>query len=146
MYNGSRFTSGRNIPPLYLYIGIGLIALVAIWFVSSFFRAGIEGYFTLAAGILLILGNLRELIANPYPSRTNMALLNTMIGGGLVTYFLGRGGFPPFGGAWYVAAIALLVLAAPLMIGNTAVYSRYIGVARDGVDRARRAVGSLMVK
>jgi hypothetical protein len=146
MYNGSRFTSGRNIPPLYLYIGIGLIALVAIWFISSFFRAGIEGYFTLAAGILLILGNLRELIANPYPTRTNMALLNTMIGGGLVTYFLGRGGFPPIGGAWYIAAVALLVLAAPLMIGNTAVYSRYIGVARDGVDRARRAVSSLVVK
>lgn len=146
MYNRSRSINGRNIPPMYVYIGIGLVVLLGIWFISGFINAGVEGYFALAAGILLILGNLRELISNPYPSRTNMAMLNTMIGGGLVTFFLGRGGFPPIGTIWYVPAVALLVLAAPLMIGNAAIYGRYLGVARDGVARARRAVGSLIVK
>jgi hypothetical protein len=146
MYNGNRYLNGRNIPSLYVYIGIGLLVLLGIWFVSGFINAGVEGYFALAAGVLLILGNLRELISNPYPSRSNMAMLNTMIGGGLVAFFLGRGGFPPIGAIWYVPAVALLILAAPLMIGNAAIYSRYLGVARDGVARARRAVGSLMVK
>ena len=104
MYNGNGNGNGNNygngssgrfsaIPPLYLYIGIGIAVLLGIWLLSSFFRAGIEGYFTLAAGVLLVLGNLRDLIANPYAQRSNIALLNTLIGGGLIFYFLGRGGF-----------------------------------------------------
>ncbi len=148
MYNGNgnkhgNGTTGRvsAIPPLYLYIGIGIAVLLAIWLLSSFFRAGIEGYFTLAAGVLLVLGNLRDLIANPYAQRSNIALLNTLIGGGLIFYFLGRGGFPPIGGFWYVPAVLLLLIAAPLMIGRASVYSVYLGAARGVVGGIRRAVG-----
>ncbi|MDZ4717883.1 MAG: hypothetical protein SH847_05390 [Roseiflexaceae bacterium] len=146
MYNGNGYLGGRRIPPLYIYIGVGILALLAIWFVGGFIRAGVEGYFTLAAGLLLILGNLRDLISNPYPSRSNTALLNTLIGGGLVTYFLGRGGFPPIGWVWYVPAVLLLVIAAPLMLGRASVYASYLGVAKDAASNVRRAVGSLMVK
>jgi hypothetical protein len=146
MYNGSGYTSGRRIPPLYLYIGVGVIALLAIWIVGSFIRTGVEGYFTLTAGVLLILGNLRDVIANPTPSRNNTSLLNTLIGGGLVLFFLGRGGFPPLGWVWFVPAVALLALAAPLMIGRASFYSAYLGVARDAVANARRAVGQLIAR
>jgi hypothetical protein len=150
MYNGNgsnyrRSPSGRfaGIPPVYLYIGIALLVVLGLWFLSSFFSAGIEGYFAVTAGILLVLGNLRDLIANPYAQRSNIALLNTLIGGGLIFYFLGRGGFPPLGGIWYIPAVLMLLIAAPLMIGRASVYTVYLGAARNTVDGIRRVVGSL---
>ena len=145
--NGSKYSNGTTtsrasgISPLYLYIGIGLAVLLGIWLLSSFFRAGIEGYFTLIAGVLLVLGNLRDLIANPYAQRSNIALLNTLIGGGLIFYFLGRGSFPPIGGFWYAPAVLMLLIAAPLMIGRASVYSVYLGAARNVVGGIRRVVG-----
>ena len=144
--NGNKYSNGSSgrfsaIPPLYLYIGIGLVVLLGIWLVSSFFQAGIEGYFTLIAGVLLVLGNLRDLLANPYAQRSNIALLNTLIGGGLIFYFLGRGGFPPIGGLWYAPAVLMLLIAAPLMIGRASVYSVYLGAARNVVGGLRKVVG-----
>jgi hypothetical protein len=144
--NGNKYSNGSSgrfsaIPPLYLYIGIGLVVLLGIWLLSSFFRAGIEGYFTLVAGVLLVLGNLRDLLANPYAQRSNIALLNTLIGGGLIFYFLGRGAFPPLGGLWYAPAVLMLLIAAPLMIGRASVYSVYLGAARNVVGGIRRVVG-----
>ena len=144
--NGNKYSNGSSgrfsaIPPLYLYIGIGLVVLLGIWLVSSLFQAGIEGYFTLIAGVLLVLGNLRDLLANPYAQRSNIALLNTLIGGGLIFYFLGRGGFPPLGGLWYAPAVLMMLIAAPLMIGRASVYSVYLGAARNLVGGIRRVVG-----
>jgi hypothetical protein len=144
--NGNKYSNGSSgrfsaIPPLYLYIGIGLVVLLGIWVISSLFQAGIEGYFTLIAGVLLVLGNLRDLLANPYAQRSNIALLNTLIGGGLIFYFLGRGGFPPLGGLWYAPAVLMLLIAAPLMIGRASVYSVYLGTARNVVGGIRRVVG-----
>jgi hypothetical protein len=145
--NGNKYSNGSSgrfsaVPPLYLYIGIGLVVLLGIWLLSSFFRAGIEGYFTLVAGVLLVLGNLRDLLANPYAQRSNIALLNTLIGGGLIFYFLGRGGFPPLGGLWYAPAVLMMLIAAPLMIGRASVYTVYLGAARNVVGGIRRVVGS----
>src|SRR5262245_40777347 len=104
MYNGNSNSygtggprRGSGIPPLYIYIGVGLLVLLGIWLLLSFFRAGIDAYFALITGILLVLGNLRDLIANPYPNRSNVSLLNTLLGGGLIFFFLGKGGFPPLG-------------------------------------------------
>src|SRR5688572_4130265 len=133
---------GSGIPPLYLYIGVGLLVLLGIWLLLSFFKAGIDGYFALVAGILLVLGNLRDLIANPYPQRSSVSLLNTLIGGGLIFFFLGKGSFPPLGGIWYVPALLLMIIAAPLMLGRAAVYTAYIGTARNAIGSVRRLVGS----
>jgi len=147
MSNGNSYGNGSprrgsGIPPLYLYIGVGLLVLLGIWMLLSFFRVGIDGYFALVAGILLVLGNLRDLIANPYPQRSNVSLLNTLIGGGLIFFFLGKGGFPPLGGVWYVPALLLMLIAAPLMLGRAAVYTAYIGTARNAIGSVRRLVGS----
>ncbi len=144
--NGNKYTvqtpgRARGIPPLYLYIGLALLVLLGIWLLAGFFRASIESYFALASGIVLVLGNLRDLIVNPYPARSNTALLNTLIGGGLIFYFLGNGGFPPFGVLWYALALVLLLVAAPLMIGRASVYGAYLGVARNFVGGVRRFVG-----
>jgi hypothetical protein len=149
MYNGNGNNYGNGstgrastIPPLYLYIGIAAVVLLGIWLLSSFFRAGIEAYFALVSGVLLVLGNLRDLIANPYAQRSNIALLNTLIGGGLFFYFLGNGGFPPLGSLWYAPAVLLLLIAAPLMIGRASVYTVYLGAARTAVGGIRRVVGN----
>src|SRR5262245_7044725 len=76
--NGNRYSGTRGIRPLYLYIGIGALVLLGIWLIMSLLRPGIEGYFALAAGILLLLGNVRDLLlpANPQ-QRSNIALLNS---------------------------------------------------------------------
>lgn len=145
MYNGNGNNYGTGTPrrglgisPVYLYIGIALLVLLGIWMISGFFRAGVEGYFALAAGILLVLGNLRDLIANPYPLRSSTALLNTMIGAGLIFFWLGRG----FGWIWYIPSVALVLAAAPLMLGRATVYAGYIGAARNVVGGAWRIIGN----
>lgn len=143
--NGTKFRSrlsGRGVPPAYIYIGVVLLVLLGIWLLSGFFRAGIEGYFALAAGVLLVLGNLRDLIANPYALRSNVALLNTLIGTSLVFFFLGKGAFPPLGALWYLPAVLVLLMAAPLMIGRASVYTVYLQAARNVVGGIRRTIGS----
>ena len=145
MYNSNGNNYGTKTPrprfgisPIYLYIGIAILVLFGIWMVSGFFRAGVEGYFALAAGVLLVLGNLRDLIANPYPLRSSTALLNTMIGAGLIFFWLGRG----FGWIWYVPSVALVLAAAPLMLGRASVYGAYVGQARSLAGNVWRIVGS----
>ena len=149
MYNGNGNNygtggprRGSGIPPLYMYIGVGLLALLGIWLVVSFFRAGIEGYFTLAVGLLLVLGNLRDLIATPFQGRNNVSLMNTLLGGSLVFFFLGKGQFVPLGLLWYVPAVLLLLIAAPLMLGRAAVYTAYLGTARRAIGTVRQAVSN----
>jgi len=149
MYNGNSNSygtggprRGSGIPPLYMYIGVGLLVLLGIWLLLSFFRAGIDGYFALITGVLLVLGNLRDLIANPYPNRSNVSLLNTLLGGGLIFFFLGKGGFPPLGSIWYVVALVLMLIAAPLMLGRAAVYTAYLGTARKAIGTVRQAVSN----
>ncbi|MBK9943139.1 MAG: hypothetical protein U0Z44_16930 [Kouleothrix sp.] len=141
-YSGGPYRRRSGVPPLYLYIGIGILVLFGIWAVLSFFRAGISGYFALIAGVLLVLGNLRDLISNPYMQRGNVSLLNTLIGGGLIFFFLGEGGFPPFLWGWYIPAIVLMLIAAPLMLGRAVVYTAYINTARRAIGTVKNAVGS----
>jgi hypothetical protein len=144
MYNGStNGGSGRRIPPLYIYIGIGVLVLLGIWLVVSLLRPGIDGYYALGAGVLLLIGNLRDILM-PSNERSNVGLFNALVGGGLISFWLAKGGFPPLGGLWYIPAVLALVLAAPLMLGRAAVYSAYVNTARSLVDNARRAVGSVM--
>lgn len=121
--------SGVGIPRVYMYLGVALLVLLGIWLVSGIFSAGVEGYFALVAGALLVLGNLRDLIANPYPTRSNVALLNTMLGGGLIFFWLGKG----FGWIWYVPAVLLVLMAAPLMLGRASVYGAYVNTVRTVV-------------
>lgn len=149
MYNGNgnsygngSYRRGGGIPPVYLYIGVGILVLLGIWLLLSFFRAGIDAYFALAVGILLVLGNLRDLIASPLQGRGQVSLMNTLLGGSLVFFFLGKGGFPPLGAIWYVPALALALIAAPLMIGRAVVYTTYVNSARKAIGTVKSAVGS----
>lgn len=141
--NGYKYQSGRRSPfgirPLYLYIGIGILVLIALWFISGLLTAGITAYFSLAAGILLVLGNLRDVILNPYPQKANTGLLNTLIGAGLIMFFVGSA----FGALWFIPAVLLLLLAAPLMLGRAEVYATYMLAARNTVDGVRRTISNV---
>lgn len=141
--NGYKYQSGRRTPfgirPLYLYIGIGIVVLIALWFLMGLLTAGITAYFSLAAGVLLILGNLRDVIMNPYPQKANTALLNTLIGAALVFFFVGSA----FGFLWFIPAVLLLLLAAPLMLGRAEVYATYMLAARNTANNVRRTINNV---
>ncbi len=150
MYNGGNGSNYRNgdttstqesgkgfqIKPMYLYIGIGLLALIAILFVIQFLRTSFVMHYGLAAGLLLLLANLREYIGRPYGQIKQTALLNSLIGGGLVfawlTQFLG----------WllWVPALGLLLAAAPLALGRASIYNSYIQTVRGAAENVRRTL------
>jgi len=141
-YGGGPYRRGSGIPPMYMYIGVGILLLLGIWALLSFFRAGIDGYFALAAGILLVLGNLRDLIASPLQGRGQVSLMNTLLGASLVFFFLGFLGRGPLGLVGYIPAIALALIAAPLMLGRAVVYTAYVSSARKAIGTVKSAVGS----
>ncbi len=144
--SGYKYQSGRKTPfgirPLYLYIGIGILALIALWFVSGLLTAGITAYFSLAAGVLLVLGNLRDVIMNPVLQKGNTGLLNTLIGVGLILFFVGSA----FGALWFIPAVLLLLLAAPLMLGRSEVYATYMLAARNTADTVRRTISGVATR
>jgi len=138
-YGGGPYRRGSGIPPIYLYIGIGILLLLGIWLLMGFLRAGIDAYFALVVGILLVLGNLRDLIASPFQGRGQVSLMNTLLGASLGFFFLGRG---PLGLRGYVPAIILTLIAAPLMLGRAVVYTAYVNTARKAIGTVKSAVGS----
>lgn len=144
--NGYKYQSGRKTPfgirPLYLYIAIGVLALIALWFISGLLTAGITAYFSLAAGVLLVLGNLRDVIMNPVLQKGNTGLLNTLIGVGLILFFVGSA----FGALWFIPAMLLLLLAAPLMLGRSEVYATYMLAARNTADTVRRTISGVATR
>jgi len=133
--NGYRNSSGGlSIPPIYLYIGIGILAVVIISFIGGLLSAGVQAYFAVAAGALLVLANLRDLLSG---TGSSAALMNTMVGAGLIFFFLGSA----FGWVWYIPAVLLLVAATPLALRRADVYNVYLGAARSMAVNVRRAVG-----
>jgi hypothetical protein len=143
MYNGTgsgnnRPNGGLVIPTLYIYVAIGILAVIVVSLVGGLLSAGVQAYFALAAGILLLLGNVRDLVRPAYGQAAGGALMNTLIGAALALFFLGGA----FGWVWYVPALLLLVLALPLGMRRAAVYTAYLDTARTVGDGVRRAVGS----
>ncbi len=133
--NGYRNNSGGfGIPPLYIYIGIGIAAVIIVSIIGGLLSAGVQAYFAVAAGILLVLANLRDLLGG---TNSGAALMNTMIGAALIFFFLGSA----FGWVWYIPALLLLVAAAPLGVRRADVYTVYLDAARSMATNVRRAVG-----
>ncbi|HMO56130.1 MAG TPA: hypothetical protein PKC19_02145 [Roseiflexaceae bacterium] len=143
MYNGNEQGSGRPraglvIPTMYVYVVIGIIAVIVVSLVGGLLSAGVQAYFALAAGILLLLANIRDLVRPAYGQIAGgAALMNTMIGAALVFFFLGGA----FGWLWYIPALLMLLLALPLGMQRAKVYTAYLDTARTVAGGVRRAVG-----
>lgn len=127
---------GITIDPIIFYVGIGIAALAVLSLLWSMFNTAIVTHFGVAAGVLLLLANVRELIGLSYAQPKGTALLNCMVGGSLVLAWLGEIVLWLF---WLPAAL-LLVAAVPLIIGRTSVYTTYMNTARGAVQNVRRTV------
>jgi hypothetical protein len=138
-YNGGDYVNiaGFRIKPLFFYIGIGAILLIVMAFLINLVNTSIAMHFGLVAGALLLLANLRELLGYTYGQHNSTALLNCLIGGGLVCAWLSQ----TVSVLFWVPAVALVAVAFPLVLGRTSVYTTYVQAARTAVSGVRRAVG-----
>ncbi|HWQ12208.1 MAG TPA: hypothetical protein VNL77_05375 [Roseiflexaceae bacterium] len=142
MYNssGNGYGTGRGglrIPPIYIYVAVGIAAVLLLSLVGGLLSAGMQAYFALAVGVLLVLGNVRDLLPGSMANQ-GTALMNALLGAALILFFVGSA----FGWIWYVPALALLVAALPLGLRRAAVYTAYLDAGRTMVDGVRRVVGS----
>ncbi len=139
-YNGGSYNSPRSrfggIKPMYIYIAGVVAVLVAMYFVMRFFSAGLQMHFGAFAGVLLLIANLRELIGAGVAQRGSTALLNILVGVGLLCAWLAIF----FGALMWVPAVLLVGIATPLILGRASVYRGYIDVARRGADTVRRTL------
>ncbi len=135
-YRSSSGSGGFGIPPLYLYIGIGILAIIAVSLIGGLLSAGVQAYFAVAAGALLVLANLRDLLGGRAGMNSGAALMNTLVGAALIFFFLGSA----FGWIWYIPALLLLIAAIPLGLRRAAVYTAYLDAARSMAVGVRRAV------
>jgi hypothetical protein len=126
---------GVQIKPLYLYIAAGVALLIALFFVARLLDTALIMHFSAAAGVLLLLANVRELMGRSYGQANNTALLNTMIGGALLFGWLSQ----LAGVLFWIPAVLLLLAAAPLALGRASIYQSYVSTARGAVDQVRRA-------
>ncbi len=140
MYGGSNSSGGpapiggMRIKPIYLYVAVAVLVLAAVFFVMRFLNTSLVMHFGAYAGALLLVGNLRELIGQGYGERGSTALLNVMVGGGLIFAWLAQF----FGPLLWIPAAILVAVATPLIFGRASVYRGYITAARGAVDTARR--------
>lgn len=140
MYNGTNNGYGRGgmrIPSIYIYVAVGIAAVILLSLVGGLLSAGMQAYFAVAVGALLILGNLRDLLPGSVPNQ-GAALMNVLLGAALVLFFLGSA----YGWFWFVPALALLVAGVPLALRRATVYTAYLDAGRTVLDGVRRVTGS----
>ncbi len=140
--NGGSYSTRMNIggfqiKPIYVYIGAALLFLLVLYLVVRVLNAGLVMHFSLAAGVLLLLANMRELMGQSYGRHNNTALLNNMIGGALLFAWLSQ----IIGALMWVPAIGLLGFATPLAVGRASVYSTYMQMGRRAFGGLRQAAG-----
>jgi hypothetical protein len=143
MYNGNGGTGGGYtriggipIKPMYLYIAIALVVVVAIFFVLRFLNTSLVIHFGAYAGLLLLIANLRELIGNSYGQKGSTALLNVMVGGALIFAWLSQ----LISSLLWIPALILAAIATPLIFGRGRVYTAYLDTAKSIAGSVRRSV------
>lgn len=132
---------GLYIKPLYLGIAAVLAVLLIAFIVFQMLNAALVMHFSLAAGVLLLLANMRELIGQSYNRQKNTALLNVMIGASLLAAWASQ----IFGAFLWLPAVLLLLAATPLTLGRAQVYTQYVKTGRvmlgRAIDGVRRSQG-----
>jgi hypothetical protein len=135
--NGGYVTiGGVRVKPMYLYAAGVIAVLVAIYFVMRFLDTSLVMHFGAFAGALLVIANLRELIGMSYAQRGSTALLNLLVGGGLIFAWLAQF----FGALLWLPAVLLVGIATPLIFGRANVYTAYLTTARTAADSIRRTL------
>lgn len=126
---------GYPVKPVYLII-LGVIVFgLLVYFLMRFFNIGLTMHFGAFAGLLLLIANLRELLGYGYTQRGSTALLNTLIGGGLLFAWLAQ-----FFVLFWVPALLAVGAATPLAFNRAGVYAAYLTTAQRAVEQVRRTV------
>ncbi len=127
---GGRF----EIPQRYVYIAAAVGLLVGVYLVYQLLTAGLQSYLAVIAGVMLLIGNAPELVRSLQRREVGLAMLNTLVGAALVSFFLGsilaKIVFWPL-------AILLLGLALPLTINRAGVAGAYLRGLRQLFGQAR---------
>ncbi len=127
---GGRF----EIPQRYVYIAAAVGLLVGVYLVYQLLTAGLQSYLAVIAGVMLLIGNAPELVRSLQRREVGPAMLNTLVGAALVSFFLGsilaKIVFWPL-------AILLLGLALPLTINRAGVAGAYLRGLRQLFGQAR---------
>ncbi len=127
---GGRF----EFPQRYVYIAAAIGLLVGVYLVYQLLTAGLQSYLAVIAGVMLLIGNAPELVRSLQRREVGLAMLNTLVGAALVSFFLGsiltKIVFWPL-------AIVLLGLALPLTINRAGVAGAYLRGLRQLFGQAR---------
>lgn len=137
--NGSRqsyvLIGGYPVKPVYLVIfGVIVFGLV-IYLLLRFFNIGLTMHFSAFAGVLLLIANLRELLGTGYTQRGSTALLNVLVGAGLICAWLAQ-----FFVLFWLPALLAVGVATPLVLNRSGVYTMYLTTAQQAIDRVRRTL------
>lgn len=127
----------RNQTIIYIFAIIGV--LVAIYLLYGLLTAGFQAYIALVAGIMLLIGNLPELMRTLQQRFLGTSMFNTLIGLALISYFLGS---VALGIVFYPLALLLLIAALPLVLNRAAATRVYLNGARNVASQARMLLRS----
>lgn len=122
----------RNQTILYLFAIVGV--LVAIYILYGLLTAGVQAYIALIAGLMLLVGNIPELVRSLQQRVFGTAMFNALIGLSLICYFLGSALSQII---FYPLTIVLLLAALPLAINRAGATRAYLGAARTLALQAR---------
>ncbi len=135
MNQGGRF----QIPQRWLYVAAAVGVLFGIYVVYGLLTAGLQAYLALIAGVMLLIGNAPELLRSLQQRDMGVAMMNTLVGAGLVSYFIGSVALQI---VFWPLAIVLLALAVPLVFGRAKVAGTYINSIRLLLLQARHFFGA----
>jgi hypothetical protein len=92
-------------------------------------------HFGVVAGALLLITNGRELLGRGHTQQRATLVHNTLVGGALVCAWISQAL-----ALFWLPALLMVALAAPLALGRSGIYLTYVQTAQNVSDRVRRVV------
>ena len=128
---GGRFQISQR----WVYVAAAFGLLVGMVIIYHLLTAGLQSYLALIAGVMLLVGNAPELLQSVQRRDLGVAMLNTLVGLGLVSYFIGSIILKI---VFWPAALVLLALAIPLVFNRAQMAGTYLNTARLLLIQARQ--------
>lgn len=124
--------NGRNRKEWIMYglAIVGVLVLVSVTY--RLLTAGLQSYVALFAGVMLLIGNIPELVKGVQQRLLGLPLFNILIGAALVLYFLG---IVVSKLVFFPLTILLLLAALPLAINRAGATRAYLNGARTVATR-----------
>jgi hypothetical protein len=123
-----------QIPQRYVTIAIVVALVIGVLLVYQLLTAGLQAYLALIAGAMLLIGNAPELVRSIQRREIGLAMLNSLVGGGLIAYFLGEVTLTVL---FWPLSILLLALAVPLTVNRAGIAGAYLQTLRQLAGQAR---------